>query len=561
MHKINLRPYQEECIQSAFRAWDEQGHRRLLVTLPTGTGKTIVFAEVIRRRRAAGDRRPVLIVAHRRELLEQAAEKVAWLNPDAKIAIECAGQRAPRDTDIIIASIQTLGPSGCKRLAWLRPGLIICDEAHHAIAPTYRRVFERFGAMGGDALLLGCTATPHRLDKENLRQIFQVEAYRMGLLEAIEQGWLASITSYRVVTGTDLGAVHTRARDFVTSELAAAVNVQARTEQVIEKWESVAKGRRTLVFCVNVQHAQDVAEAFRRAGYTAETVDGGMRPADRQAVLDRFRAGETQIVANCELLGEGFDLPAVSSVVMMRPTQSEALLTQQIGRGTRLAEGKRDVILIDVVDNTDRHRLATVPALVGLPADVALEGKDLLEGVREEEERRRQREERAAEATAVRLQVQELFAASELPEELRSAGWMAWARFQRGYAIGCGRSEAGGNRTARLERLSSGVYVLALLEKGLPPHRSFLGSDLRQAVKAAEEAIIARWEECLPIVRADARWRRQPISDTQRGILSREGLPDGALQGLNKGQAASLITRHFADRFGELSAGVSSRVR
>src|SRR5581483_11568102 len=313
-----LRPYQLEAVEAVERVLSEKRHRRLLLTLPTGTGKTVAFAEVIRRRRAAGDLRPVLILAHRVELIDQAAAKVRWANPDLEVAVECGSRTAPESADVVVASVQTLQSPHCKRLSSLKPGLVIVDEAHHSTATSYRRILGRFGALdGGIVPLLGCTSTPYRFDRADLGDIFDAEVYRMGLQEAIEQGWLCPIRCYRVVTETSLAGVHTRAGDFATGELGRAVNVAARTDLVIEKWREVAGDRRTLVFCVDVRHAWDVAEAFRAGGFTAEAVDGAMKAASRAAVISRFRSGETQVLTNCDLLGEGFDLPEVSAVVMM----------------------------------------------------------------------------------------------------------------------------------------------------------------------------------------------------------------------------------------------------
>src|SRR5947209_7690288 len=198
------RPYQEDAIQAILQA-RERGLQRVLITMATGTGKTCVFVWLMERMRL---QRPALVLAHRDELIRQAADRIGALLPGVNVQVEQAEEVAGPDAAIVVASIQTLGRKGSDRLSWLAravPELIICDEAHHAPAASYLGVFERFGAFEpGGAFLLGCTATPHRIDARSMGQVFQAEVFRYELRAAMQAGWLCPIRGYRVVTETDL---------------------------------------------------------------------------------------------------------------------------------------------------------------------------------------------------------------------------------------------------------------------------------------------------------------------------------------------------------------------
>jgi superfamily II DNA or RNA helicase len=293
-----LRPYQEDAISAILRARDE-GLGRVLMTLPTGCGKTLTFTELIDRARLS---RPALVLAHRDELIRQAADRVQAQLPHLRVAVEKAGEVAPRSANVVVASVQSIGGSGNRRLGWLEadgPELIICDECHHASAISYVSAFERFGAFDGRSFLLGVTATPHRMDAKRLEKVFQAEVYRYGLRDALKDGWLCPIRCFRVTTDIDLSTVKTNNGDFEAGALSRAINNAARTQSAIQHWREVAGDRKTLVFCVDVQHSHDAAEAWREAGYTAAAIDGTMHIDERRAVLARFHAGETQVLANC----------------------------------------------------------------------------------------------------------------------------------------------------------------------------------------------------------------------------------------------------------------------
>ncbi len=326
-----------------------QGHRSALVVLPTGTGKTVVFAELARRTVEQGGR--VLVLAHRTELLEQAGAKLRSVGIEP--GLEQGGSRAAAER-VVLASVQTLRGARLARLAQDGFGLIVIDEAHHATAAGYRAILDALPA----AKVLGVTATPDRLDGEALGKVFATVAARYELRDAIRDGWLSRIEAQRVRVEVDLDRVHTRAGDFDQRELAAEYMTEQAIRGVVEPLEKVAGDRRTILFSVTVEHAEALALHLNvRAPGTARAVSGQTPAAERAEVVARFRRGELRTLVNCALYTEGFDCPEVEVVAIARPTKSRALFAQMVGRGTRLAPGKDACLVLDFCGNSKRHKL------------------------------------------------------------------------------------------------------------------------------------------------------------------------------------------------------------
>lgn len=409
----SLRPYQSEAIE-AVRERFVAGDRATLLVLPTGTGKTVVFAEVARRVVDHGGR--VLVLAHRGELLEQALGKLEAIGVGA--AIEQAGRRAGA-ADVVVASVQTLRAS---RLSAWEPDefrLVVVDEAHHATAKGYRAILDRFAS----ARVLGVTATPDRLDGAAMGDVFASCAYRYELRDAIRDGWLCRVEGQRVKLQVDLDAVHTRAGDLDLRELEGLYGTDAAVRAVVDPLRDLAGARRTILFAISVAHAQHLAAALNESEPGCARWVSGETPADeRAAVVAAFRAGELRVLVNCALYTEGFDCPEVECVAIARPTKSRALYAQMLGRGTRLAPGKESVLVLDFVGVTRRHRLVN-PADVLAGAEESAEvvaaaaelGGDMLEALEEaraaEAERKKQP---SPKVTKWRAEMVDLF--GDLPE-------------------------------------------------------------------------------------------------------------------------------------------------
>jgi ATP-dependent helicase IRC3 len=372
-----LRPYQEAAIAAVLAA-RKAGTRRMVVCLPTGAGKTVIFAALARMAR-----RPVLVLAHRSELVAQAREKLAAaLGDERVVAVEQAESRAHAEARVVVSSIRSLHAARLARLVERRAfGLVIYDECHHAPAEDNQRVLRDLGCFSPewDGTLLGVTATPSRGDGLGLDAVFEKIVFSRTLPELIAEGWLCPLRGFRVDTAADLAAAAPAgAGDFVPESLEAVVDIEDRNALVARSIQELARGRRTIAFCVTVRHAEHLARALTLLGVRAAPVWGEM-PADRRAeTLAAFRDGRLDALTNVGVLTEGFDDPGVSCVAMARPTRSPGLYAQCVGRGTRLAPGKADCLVLDFVD-VSSVPLVTLPTLAGLPREIDLEGATLEE--------------------------------------------------------------------------------------------------------------------------------------------------------------------------------------
>ena len=377
-----LRPYQRAAVEAVLAA-RRAGKRRLLVHLPTGAGKTVIFSHLARLAR-----RQVLVLAHREELLAQARDKLqAALGGEAGgpvVAIERGALRAPPQARVLVCSIRSLHEARLANLLRGRDvGLIVYDECHHAAAEDNLRVLRQLGVFEPTftGTLLGFTATTARGDGQGLEQIFEEIVYSRALPELIEDGFLAPLRGYRVATTADLRQLSPAGMDFDEEQLAEAVDIEERNALVARSIQELARDRRTIAFCVTVNHARHLAHALNALGVTAGIVHGAMSSELRAQALADFRAGRTQVLTNVGVLTEGFDDPGVSCVAMARPTRSEGLYAQCVGRGTRLHPGKTDCLILDFVDLTELS-LCTLPSLFGTPRDMDLRGGDANEARR-----------------------------------------------------------------------------------------------------------------------------------------------------------------------------------
>lgn len=357
---MELRPYQLEAI-SAIRARFAAKDRATLLVLPTGCGKTVVFAEIARRTAEKGRR--TLVLAHREELISQAAGKLRAVAPDVLVDIEMAEARAGAMASVVVASVQSLARD--TRLArWARDhfALVVIDEAHRAPSPSYRKILAYFDK----ALVLGVTATPDRQDRMALAAVFDSVAYTYEIRDAIAAGYLAPIRQYRAqLEGLDLGDVHTRGGDLDDAELEAIVGSEAIVARIAQTIAERSGDRPTVVFTPRVASAHALAEALVKLGIPAAGLDGTVDRDERKRVLARFERGDIRVLTNCSLFTEGWDCPKVACVVMARPTKSRALYAQAVGRGTRLAPGKTDLLVLDICGNAGRHRLVNPIDILG----------------------------------------------------------------------------------------------------------------------------------------------------------------------------------------------------
>lgn len=367
---MELRPYQETARQKVQEEWEE-GKKRTLLVLPTGTGKTIVFSKIIEDRVKKGER--VLVIAHREELLEQASDKL-YKSTGLKTATEKAEQTSLGSFyRVVVGSVQTLQRE--KRLNQFPPeyfDTIVIDEAHHAISDGYQRVLEHFE----DANVLGVTATPDRGDMRNLGSYFESLAYEYSLPEAIKSGYLSPIKALTIPLKLDLSNVKQQAGDFSTKDLGTALDPYL--EQIAEEMKKQCFNRKTVVFLPLVKTSQKFRDILNQHGFKAAEVNG--ESADREQILKDYEEGKYNVLCNSMLLTEGWDCPSVDCVIVLRPTKVRALYSQMVGRGTRLAPGKKELLLLDFLWHTERHELCHPANLIATDEKVA---KKMTENIEE----------------------------------------------------------------------------------------------------------------------------------------------------------------------------------
>lgn len=350
---ISLRPYQTEAV-AAINAAFRSGHRRVLFVLPTGGGKTVVFTYIASRIAAANLR--LLILVHRDELITQVSEALMrWGVYHGIIAGGRKGNVAP----VQVCSVFTLarrlaGKHGEQLRDWLNPALIIVDEAHHAVAGSWATVAAAFPR----SRQLGVTATPIRLDGKGLAAQFDYLVAGSKVSELIAGGHLVPAEVYAPPT-VDLSGVHTRMGDFDRKQLGAAMDKPKIYGSAVEHYQKYGKGMPGVAFCVNVAHAERAAEEYRRAGIPSVSVDGKLDTMERRRRVQGLADGSVKVLTSCDLISEGFDCPAIGVAILLRPTQSESLYLQQVGRALRPYAGKSHAIILDHVGNCMRHGLPT----------------------------------------------------------------------------------------------------------------------------------------------------------------------------------------------------------
>ena len=338
---IRLRGYQQQAIddlRNAYRA----GCRAPLLCLPTGGGKTIIFSAVASSAAARG--RQVLILVHRRELLHQASRKLTDIGLDhGLIAAGIAQSNQP----VQVASVQTL-VRRLSRMDW-QPSLIIIDEAHHASAGSWATILDKWP----DAFRLGVTATPCRLDGRGLGTAFDQLVLGPSVADLTDWGFLSPARIYAPPVVADLTGLRRRAGDYAADQVATAMDRPTVTGDAIAHYQRLAPGQRAIAFCCSIDHATHVAASFNAAGISAATLLGNT--PDRDAVVAAFDVGSVEVLVTVDVVSEGFDIPAASCAILLRPTQSLGLYLQQVGRVLRPAPGKAAAIVLDHVGNVHRH--------------------------------------------------------------------------------------------------------------------------------------------------------------------------------------------------------------
>jgi DNA repair protein RadD len=355
-----LRPYQLDVIDRLRKAAGR--HKAVLLVAPTGAGKTMIASAIVAGAVAKGRR--VLFLAHRRELIDQAAAKLAEAGIDAGVIL--AGRDARPAQQVQVAAVQTLWARAFRGSKMQRPpaDLIVVDEAHHVLARTWAKILAAYPG----ALTLGLSATPCRGDGRGLGNFFGSLVECPSVQELVDLGFLVPTKVYAPST-PDLAGVRVARGDFVEKDLAEKMDQAQLIGDIVEHWHRLAEGRKTVVFATGVGHSVHIRDEFRQSGVAAEHIDGSTPSEEREAILDRLSRGEISVVTNCMVLTEGWDQPDVACIVLARPTKHVGLYRQMIGRVLRPALGKDHALVLDHAGSTLLHGFVEDPITWTLDRD------------------------------------------------------------------------------------------------------------------------------------------------------------------------------------------------
>jgi superfamily II DNA or RNA helicase len=529
---IELFPDQQEALDKVLERYKScPVGGRALVVAPTAWGKTIFFSSLIHTLKS---NKPILIIAHRDELLDQARDKFHMFDPTAIIG-KVGGGKHEYGAPITVASIDTI--SGEKHLEKLQSfdyGLVIIDECHHAPAPKYQKVLK----VLEKAFQLGVTATDERLDGKSLESIFGKAIFRMPIVEAIAAKRLSDVKAIAIRTEVNLDDVKVQKNmegevDFNQTELNLAVNTPARNRRIVEAYQEHCPNEQTICFAVTVAHAEAIADAFNQAGIKAVCVKGDTPIEERKQIYADFDHGDIKVLTNVMVLTEGFDAPKIKAVLMARPTQSRALYLQCVGRGLRKSPGKSHCLILDLTDNCDKYRLK--PQSLRKAIKDVKENETILEALEREKKESEEREIQVRKLKEKRLQdvhidLFETLEWKELPGNI--------------FVLEVGAEK---HRIALVPSKSQPEMYYVALKRAPEFEAQKLTQQpmpidwAQQEAERAARKILAE-PRGINLVDRNAPWRQRPVSENQKKMLKWYRIP--LAEGMTSGQASDLIDAH-----------------
>lgn len=548
--KLKLRPYQTDTIRRVIADWDA-GHTDVLVTMATGGGKTIVFLEILDRVLDSPGKR-ALILAHRQELIHQPVERLYqfWPHRHGQAGIVMA-ESDEAHAPIVVATVQTLN-SGDRLESLLAYGAIdyiISDECHHIVADSYLAVLEKLRDANPELRHLGVTATPFRSDEVGLGNVFEKESARYGIRELVQLGWLCPPRWLAVQTGISLKGVRSYAgsdgRDYSLKQLANVFETDNCFELVAESHRKYADGRKALAFTPSVDGAYRLAEKFREAGIPAAAADGTTAKSERAQILRSLRKGDLHVAVNCGIWTEGVDIPEVSCIHMVRPTQSDGLYVQCVGRGLRPVPGKEDALILDYAPKEVRNVVMLGDVLAGreseeqadINPDVFLVDPEAGEGEL---------------VGGFTFDMSGFKLLTGDPAELisRALNYMAatpwrWSRDSSGWLfIGLGKGSDDVDRTVAMSPADETMSLYLVARK--PEERSYRAypwkeGSFEELTLEAERYFERRGNPIL--AQKQQRWRKEPSTDKQERFAKRLGCWK---RGMSRGECAEAITATLA---------------
>jgi superfamily II DNA or RNA helicase len=534
-----LRPYQQEALDAVVLNANN-GISKQLVVLPTGAGKTVIFSQlpIIK-----PDTLPMLVLAHRSELLEQARSKILASNPNLTVEIEQADRKAGK-VDVVVASVATLGRNNTPRIEEYPKDYfksIVIDEAHHAAAPSYRRIIDYFSPD----FLLGVTATPQRSDSTRLIDVFDEIVYYRTIQDLIQDGWLAPLIGYRVKTSTDISEVEIQNGEYSQSQLEEKIDNPERNAYVVAAYRNLAMAKKALVFASGVRHAENLAISFRQASVETAVIVGSTPREEREKILAQFAKGQISVIVNVGVLTEGFDEPSLEAIILAKPTRSTLLYTQIVGRGTRLFEGKEHCIIIDIADTTKGKKPIGLPTLLGMPPDFDLRGQSLTDVAKKFEEL-----ESYCPGEAVRVLNPDdidtaytrinLFMPPPPNPVVLEYSKLVWAEIAEDeFHLGLNNTES-----MRIKCDTLGRWNVTIHDNHQKSTRVLgITSDMRDAFARSDRWIQSNRASSVSLLDSSATWRADAPTDSQQKLLKRIGIP--ITTDMTKGMASQIISRYY----------------
>lgn len=573
---MGLRQYQKDALQAVSDNY-QAGVNKVLVVMATGLGKMVVAAnlpEAIGRQKGE----QIVFLAHRNELVDQAARQFKKFNPELSITIDRAHHRADLTGDIIVSSVPSIGrldssgnfPERLTRYNRDAIKYVLIDEAHRFPSnPMFLAPLRYFRVYKGEPdncdnskLLYANTATPNRHDKVGLEEICDKIVYAMDLRDGITAGWLVDLKGYRIETEVDLSGVRTSHGDFQTSDLERTVNTPERNNLIVEKYRELGNGQAGLAFTVDVQHSHDLASAFRKHGITAMPISGDTPESERKRLLEDHRSGKVKLLLSAGVLNEGVDCPHATVGLLTRPTRSTLLYIQQLGRLSRPypapEEGpplKQHAVILDFVDLCAKHKLITLPTLFGLRADFDLNGSGSVEALEEIEEAQEKAKQLSLDSfkslQALRSLVEriDLLKAPVISGIIRAHSRLAWYE-STGTSF---RLSIPDGVVLSIRENSLGGFAIAEHRNGI--RRLILDNldGLASAFQAADRMVPT---EARRMLNMEARWRSDPPSTKQilrlakldRSLYSKFGSMDQFSEYINASFTKGDLSRMIDER-------------
>ena len=536
---FTLRPYQQEALDAIVNN-SVNGINKQLVVLPTGAGKTVIFSNLPK---IKPDSLPMLVLAHRSELLDQARNKIIASNPELSVEIEQAERKAGK-VDVVVASVATLGRNGTPRIEEYPNNYfksIVIDEAHHAAAPSYRRVIDYFNPP----YLLGVTATPQRSDSTRLIDVFDEIVYYKSIQDLIQDGWLCPLVGYRVKSNTDISNVQIRNGEYAQDQLEETIDNPERNAHVVATYIALARNEKAIVFASGVRHAENLALSFRQASVETAVILGTTPREEREDILAKFAQKTVSVIVNVGVLTEGFDEPSVQAIILAKPTRSTLLYTQIVGRGTRLHESKTSCKIIDIADTTQGRKPIGLPTLLGLPPEFDLQGQSLTEVAKKFEELQDY-----CPGEAVRVLNPDdidiaytrinLFMPPPPNPVVQQYSKLVWAEIgQDDYYLGLNNNES-----LRIKCDTLGRWNVILHDNHTKQDKT-LGTvpDMREAFARSDRWVQNNRASSMSLLDSSATWRSDGPTDAQTKLLKRIGIP--ITSDMTKGMASQIISRYY----------------